>query len=113
MLKFCRGGLPENYHLTFSRSETNEREVVKVLMAGGNVSVVFERVSKKIKTVPRTWHGFKVVNGDKTDLRFLEGRKGVDFGSVIGLHAKGSAQQMHDGFVVNSQQAMQPLLSSM
>ena len=33
--------LPANYHLTFSRSETNEADCKRVLEAGGNVAVVF------------------------------------------------------------------------
>ena len=32
---------PRNYHLTFSRSETNEADCEEVLAAGGNVAVVF------------------------------------------------------------------------
>ena len=34
--------LPANYHLTFSRSETNEADCRRVLDAGGNVAVVFD-----------------------------------------------------------------------
>ena len=41
MIRFCEGKLPSNYHLTFSRSETNEAECRDVLAHGGNVAVVF------------------------------------------------------------------------
>lgn len=68
--------LPENYHLTFSRSETNDEEVDKVLAAGGNVAVVFDKL-------PETYKGYKVVNGDLSDLRFTD-EKNV----VVGLKYK-------------------------
>lgn len=79
-----------NYHLTFSRSEENEEKCLKVLESGGNVAVVFD-------TVPKTWKGFKVVNGDESDLRFLD-PKGV----VVGLKAKGKALKDESGFVVKA-----------
>ena len=88
MLKFCASLLPSNYHLTFSRSEDNDEDCVRVLRAGGNVAVVFK------KELPRIWKRFKVHNGDTTDLRFLD-EKGV-----IGLYAKGKAKTDESGFVV-------------
>jgi len=36
------GVLPNNYNLTFSRSESNDKDCLKVLEFGGNVSVVFK-----------------------------------------------------------------------
>jgi hypothetical protein len=36
-LEHARGQPPANYHLTFSRSETNEAQCLEVLRAGGNV----------------------------------------------------------------------------
>src|SRR5215469_11965042 len=36
----ARGEHPANYHLTFSRSETNELDCERVLNAGGNVAIV-------------------------------------------------------------------------
>jgi hypothetical protein len=36
---------PANYHLTFSRSESNDDECRRVLAAGHNVTVVFRRSS--------------------------------------------------------------------
>jgi len=35
------GDMPANYHLTFSRSECNDRDALNVLARGGNVAVVF------------------------------------------------------------------------
>ena len=78
----------KNYHLTFSRSEHNAVACSKVLQMGGNVAVVFRN------QLPKTWKGFEVVNGDETDLRFLD-KKGV----VVGLIEKGRAKKDETGFV--------------
>jgi len=80
---------PSNYHLTFSRSENNDKKCEMVLAMGGNVAVVFRN------QLPKTWKGFEVVNGDDTDLRFLD-KKGV----VVGLIEKGLAKKDETGFVV-------------
>lgn len=79
---------PSNYHLTFSRSENNDKKCEMVLLMGGNVAVVFRN------QLPKTWKGFEVVNGDETDLRFLD-KKGV----VVGLIEKGMAKKDSTGFV--------------
>lgn len=80
-----------NYHLTFSRSEVNEHEAIEALKNGFNVAVVFKG------QLPESWKGYKVINGDESDLRF-EDPKNV----VIGLKAKGKARKDSSGFVVNS-----------
>ena len=79
---------PSNYHLTFSRSENNDKKCEMVLLMGGNVAVVFRN------QLPKTWKGFEVVNGDETDLRFLDKR-----GVVVGLIEKGMAKKDSTGFV--------------
>lgn len=68
--------LPSNYHLTFSRSEDNHAKAIELLNKGYNVSMVFN-------TVPETYEGYKVINGDETDLTFLY-PKGV----IVGLKYK-------------------------
>jgi hypothetical protein len=80
--------LPINYHLTFSRSERNERECLNVLSLGFNVAIVF-------KQLPIEWNGYKVINGDESDIRFND-----DKGIVIGLTAKGKARKDETGFVI-------------
>lgn len=80
-----------NYHLTFSRSESNEHMVKKVLSHGHNAAVVFGG-----KELPKEWHGFPVISGDEHDLRFLD-EKG---GKVVGLKAKGEGKSDKSGFVV-------------
>jgi hypothetical protein len=87
-LESLRCDWPGNYHLTFSRSETNELQAREVLRRGVSVAVVFA-------SVPETWGGRPVVHGDETDLRFLDAR-----GVVVGLTPKGRAKKDCSGFVV-------------
>ena len=79
-----------NYNLTFSRSEVNSSECAEVLRLGGNVAVVFDEL-------PTEWMGYRVVNGDESDLRFLDEQN-----VVVGLKAKGKARKETSGFVVRS-----------
>lgn len=91
-LAHAKGELPANYHLTFSRSESNETDCDRVLAAGGNVAVVFAG------DFPTTWHGFQVIDGDLSDLRHLDPR-----GVVVGLSPKGmKAKKDSSGFVVRA-----------
>lgn len=88
MDRFLDKKLAKNYHLTFSQHEKNKHHTLDVLKRGGNVAVVFEKI-------PRTYLGYKTVNGDKSDLRFLD-KKNV----VVGLLPKGRAKHDTTGFVV-------------
>lgn len=83
-----RRDLPANYHLTFSRKEDNDFNVMRAIAGETNVAVVFNKL-------PDTWLGVRVVPGDETDLRFLD-PKGV----IVGLKAKGKAKKDNSGFVV-------------
>lgn len=87
-----RRNLPPNYHLTFSRSEENERGALAAIREGRNVAVVFE-------ALPATWAGRPVIRGDDTDLRFTD-----PAGVIVGLLAKGKARQDASGFVVRGRQ---------
>lgn len=90
MRRFLQGKLPENYHLTFSRSEdTKDSEVKEFCSAGGNVAVVFRG------HLPSKWKGIKVVDGDISDLRFQD-----EQGVIVGLVAKGLGKKDETGFVV-------------
>lgn len=89
MLRYCNGELPANYHLTFSRSESNDNAVNEVLAAGGNVAVVFH------KQLPSKWQGRKVIDADKTDQRFLD-----PSGVICGLASKGRGRKDSTGFVI-------------
>jgi len=90
MMQFLNGDLPKNYHLTFSRKENNDTACFYVLANGGNVAMVFNEI-------PSTFKGFEVVNGDESDLRFLD-KKGV----IVGLKAKGKGRQDKSGFVIHT-----------
>jgi hypothetical protein len=83
----------KNYDITFSRSETNEKDCLDALANGINVAVVFS--TKKTEKLPDSYLGFEVINGDEHDLRFLD-KKGV----IVGLTAKGKAKKDTSGFVV-------------
>jgi hypothetical protein len=81
--------LGTNYKITFSRSEINENKVLDVLAIGGNVAIVFK------DTLPDTWQGYKVINGDETDLRYFD-----PINIVVGLKAKGDAKKDKSNFVI-------------
>lgn len=81
-----------NYHLTFSRAEDTSNSVVNdQLRYSHNVAVVFDEL-------PEEYLGIPVIDGDKTDLRFLD-----PTGVIVGLTAKGDAKGDTSGFVIHSQ----------
>ncbi len=81
-----------NYHLTFSYSPTPAfaKTVRKAERLRMNMAVVFQ------KRVPIIWNNKDVIDGDDTDLRFLDPP-----GAIIGLKAKGyKAKQEGWDFIV-------------
>lgn len=93
------GMLPKNYHLTFSRSETNDKEAMSILESGYNVAVVFKG------ELPKKYMGYKVVNGDETDLRFLDKKNvvvGLKFKNITGKNGgEINKYAKESGFVVS------------
>lgn len=90
-----------NYSLTFSLADgvKSETEAGHALEAGMNVAAVF--AVKRGGDLP-AWHAVsgviaRVIDGDATDLRFLDPRESV--GVIVGLRAKGRAIQDRTGFV--------------
>jgi hypothetical protein len=90
--------LPSNYHLTFSRSETNHDKAMELLKRGINVAMVFDKL-------PSTFEGFEVINADLDDLRFLD-KKGV----ICGLKYKkmtgkgaNNAEAFESGFAIRTE----------
>lgn len=75
-----------NYHLTFSFSGGNLADCVDALAHGVNVAVVFTGA------LPATWQGYRVIDGDASDLRFTD-----PAGVIVGLKAKGDARAMAAG----------------
>ena len=81
-----------NYIITYSRAEDNEAEALEALSLGANVSAVFS------DQLPASYKGFKVVDGDVSDLVMLN-----NSGVILGLRAKGKAARLDaSGFVINS-----------
>jgi hypothetical protein len=87
---------PSNYHLTFSRSETdsNHADCVKVLRLGGNVAAVYHS-KPEIETDFPGFGAARVVDGDASDVRFADGGA-----VVIALSAKGRARYDKTGFAI-------------
>lgn len=80
-----------NYFVTFSRSENNESTALSVLNMGGNVAAVFSN------SLPNYWRGYKVIDGDTSDLEMI-----YNTNVVLGLKAKGDARKDKSGFVIES-----------
>jgi hypothetical protein len=89
MMRFLNNEMPANYHLTFSKSETNYEDCRKVLRNGGNIAVVFQN------KLPSHYMGHLVVAGDDSDVRFIDPEN-----VVVGLTAKGKARKDESGFSV-------------
>lgn len=92
MLEWAKGELPSNYHLTFSRKEDNGEAVNLALSHGVNVAAVFDKL-------PDEYAGKRVIDGDLSDLRFLDPR-----GVIVGLKAKGDGKKDSSGFVIRNPQ---------
>lgn len=88
-----------NYSLTFSLAESNDFHAFEALGAGINVAAVFD--TRKSGDLPTDFYmfgvRFRVIDGDATDLRFLDPQGSV--GVIVGLRAKGRAKSDTSGFV--------------
>jgi hypothetical protein len=89
-----RKSVPDNYDLTFSYSGTNTfaREVKQAFDNGERVAVVFRNKAD----IPNQFLGLECIDGDDSDLRFLEPKN-----KVVALYAKGKAKKDTSGFVVD------------
>lgn len=89
--------LPRNYDLTLSYSEANADYAEAILNAhkltGVNVAVVF----RDKDTIPTSFAGSTVIDGDKDDLRFLDMPR-----RIVALYAKGDAKKDETGFVIDT-----------
>jgi hypothetical protein len=105
-LDYAAGKLPSNYQLTFSLSEVNANDAQAVIERGVNVSAVVDRI-ESFPVFLINGKGYNTVNGDESDLRFLDAREegptypsGLPFtGKVVLLKAKGRAKKDTTGFV--------------
>ncbi len=84
------------YSLTFSLCEDNDSRAADALRAGVNVAAVFNVTRSGDLPAEHTINGVTapVIDGDKTDLRFLD-----PSGVIVGLRAKGRAKKDTSGFV--------------
>lgn len=89
-----RKNLPYNYHLSWSYSEASWK-YMNMRPFDLNWVVVFRDTN-----FPETFMGRKVIDGDETDLRFLDPAN-----VVVALKAKGSAKKDTTGFVINTRVA--------
>ena len=80
----------DNYHLTWSYSEANKKYAEYFNTINYNIAVVFNG------ELPIYYKGREVVDGDESDLRFLD-KPNV----VVGLKAKGKAKKDKSGFVIH------------
>jgi hypothetical protein len=90
------GMIRPNYWVTFSHDGLNTEDSLRVLRAGGNVSVVWHTAAADLlarfgtsaacgkaahrQILPKTWNGFDVIDGGETDWRWEDPR-----GVVVGL----------------------------
>ena len=90
-----RKDIPSNYDLTFSFSgaDTFKKYNKQAINSGKRIAVVFRTAAE----IPEYFEGMQVVNGDESDLRFLD-----PAGVVVALYAKGRARKDSSGFVVDS-----------
>ena len=99
--------LPSNYHLTFSRSETNHFKAMELLKRGINVAMVFDKL-------PETYGGFKVINADETDLRFKDEKGvicGLKYKKMTGKGAN-NALAFESGFAIRTQEVKKKVLKN-
>lgn len=79
-----------NYHLTWSYSEADSKYAALIKNVSNNIAVVFR------KALPEVFKEFKVIDGDKHDMRFLDETQ-----VVVGLVEKGEAKKDTSGFVID------------
>jgi len=91
----------KNYHLTFSYTGRNWKECEKLLNKGYNIAVVFN--VKNEKQLPKTFNGYKVINGDNTDYRIND-----ENGVIVGLKFKHIANKDAKKEVIKSCFVVQP-----
>lgn len=75
-----------NYDLTYSYNGYNWAACEKALNRGVRVAVVFDK-----KYLPKTFHGYRVIDGDKYDARYYD-----DKDVIVGLKLKMVANNIKD-----------------
>ena len=95
--------LPDNYHLTYSYSEKTTQSEFDNL-PNRNMAVVFDLCKQNYKSecalsckcdMVKNWNSYKVIDGDISDLRFLD-----ESNVIVGLRCKGNARKNPNDFIV-------------
>lgn len=100
--------LPKNYTLTFSRSETNDKIAMELLNKGVNIAVVFDKT-------PTEYKGYKVIDGDISDTRFLDDKQvivGLKYKKLTGRGVNNS-KAFENGFAIRTQPLSLPIQPKM
>lgn len=90
-----RNKTPKNYDLTFSFSGV--KSFLPYVEIARKKKMRIAVVFRNAENIPDKFLGLKTVNGDESDLRFLEPQN-----TVVALYAKGKAKQDESGFVVDN-----------
>ena len=97
--------LPSNYYLAISHHEKSDTEFeLEYIRNGGTVVAVVpvSNYSRTNRTLPKTWNGVPIQDGDKNDLLFLDKGKG---GTLRALKMKAGLSKefaAKGSFVLNS-----------
>ena len=93
--------LPINYHLTFSRSESNEDQIAENIAHGRNVTVVVDIPSRDHTTpIPTTWREIPTYDADNSDFRPNDPTGRVLILRYKSAKASSLADALASGFVV-------------
>lgn len=84
-----------NYHLTFSYTGDNWNEAEQAIEQGINVAAIFD--TKRGKDLPKTFNGYKVIDGDISDYRPAD-----ENGVIVGLRWKHIANKENNIAIQNS-----------
>jgi hypothetical protein len=90
-----------NYHLTYSYTGRNWDICEKLLKQGNNIAMVFNVKNESL--LPKTYKGYKVINGDLTDYR-IDDAKGI----IVGLKWKRIALKEIEKQILKSCFVIQP-----
>ena len=84
----------DNVIRVYSRKDGRTEKALEMLRAGHSAAVVFDISSRSGEPLPKTWHGFPVIDGDVNDLFFT--RAPSDGPCVVGLTTKGTKQEIRE-----------------
>jgi len=96
--------LPQNYHLTYSASESSSKEEIeKNLSNNRNVAVVVKKEYKEKLLNEKEIYPYKFIDGDAYDYRVYDDtfKNNTENGLIILLEAVSDATKIESSFVYN------------